>query len=533
MDTEKAWEEFQANDSSIRKSESVQQDIQQILDTVTQIKTDVDQLKADGPKATGPADEEPTLSAPTEEQQPSPEMGGGADLPSEPEPQNAPGDLMPQPEDGAATPSPEPMEPPMEPPMPEPTMPAQQPYDYTQGLDTDSDEDIIMDAARDVKDPEVKKQLLALAYQYIEARNAPLPPIAPPMMEEPAPEEILAEAADVNGDGMVSEEEAEELFKSKSFSEANPAKDILGKSDDEEKDDDKKEDDDKKDEGEPGVTDIPESKDEDKDSSEEQPVVTEVKVEEEIPEPESPESEKEEAIDSIIDSILDDAKDRIKEQVVMAVDGIDDAASFTLSTKDMMNARFGKDLESGFKRSIQWPESFKGVSTEDKCRFFARSFNSMDAETQDKVIGLMDYKLGADRTDSIFKSEGVDLGTIYKSQDGVQATKNVQASSAVTDAVAGENASSIASSDDAPIAECNDAPVKECNDGPVKESEIKKSYQAGKHIPTVSEMMAFKKSGQAYMGMPRDMAESHSIVSMEESTEIPSTRELFAKYNKR
>ena len=64
MDTEKAWEEFQANDSSIRKSESVQQDIQQILDTVTQIKTDVDQLKAEGPKATGPADEEPTLSAP-------------------------------------------------------------------------------------------------------------------------------------------------------------------------------------------------------------------------------------------------------------------------------------------------------------------------------------------------------------------------------------------------------------------------------------------------------------------------------------
>ena len=160
MDTEKAWEEFQNNDSSIRKSESVQQDIQQILDTVTQIKTDVDQLKEEGPKATGLADEEPSLSADNQPPAEAPPMEAPAE-----EPQAPMGDLMAQPEDGAVEPAPE--ETPMEASAEEASMGApteEQPLDLSgeifSGDEEISDEDVILDAVRDVKDPELKKQLL-------------------------------------------------------------------------------------------------------------------------------------------------------------------------------------------------------------------------------------------------------------------------------------------------------------------------------------------------------------------------------------
>ena len=570
MDTEKAWEEFQANDSSIRKSESVQQDIQQILDTVTQIKTDVDQLKAEGPKATGPVDEEPSLSAP-EEQQPSPEM-----LPApepEAEPQAPVGDLMAQPEDGAATPTPEePM-----PPMPE--MPAAPQMDEEippLNLRPEDDQDILLSAARRVTDPSIKQQLLAIVYQAIEdAKGEPMPPIeemAPMMEEGPAPEEILAAAMDANGDGTISEEEIEPMVRSADTEtlkcDANVADDMMStaKSDDEKeeekKDDDKEEDekeesDEKKDDDdkserpekeEPGVNDeLPEGE-EDKDSLEELPEVTEVTVETEM-EPE-PESEKAEAIESIIDSVLEDAKERIKDQVIEATEGIDaEHGPFMMSTAEMMKSfRSGKKTAvktEPVRKSIDWPEDVKSLAMEDKCRFFAKSFSQMDEKMQDNVITLMDTALGSETTSSIFKSEGVDLDKFYEpvvkafegnldnmpaTSQGANTTKNQTAS----DATEGVATSSEQKSE--AVQECSESiqdsvqPEQETQtlEACKKSADVPKGV--GIHIPTVSEMMAFKKSGTSiYTPISREAAEPHGLVAMGPDNEIPSVKEMFAK----
>lgn len=573
MATKKKWEEFEENDTQFKKSESVQQDIQQILDTVTQIKTDVDQLKADGPQATGPADSEPSLSAPVEDNQPPMDMGEPpADAPaSGPEESNDPqepiGDLMAQPEDGAATPVPEESAPaeelPAEPEVPEEPAPQMGGYDYTQDLDEIPDEDIILDTIKDIKDPELKKQLLALAYQHLEMKTQPpMPGMMPPVGEEipaepaaeqlpPGAEEALAELMEGVDPMMKSEtapvacdaDVAGDISKDAKATAPIAASDDEEKKDDEEKEEkkddekeEKKEDseekkDDEKD-FEPGVTGLPEGKDEDNDSAEDLPVVTEVSITED----ESPEGEKEEAIESIVDSILEEAKEKISEQVVEAVNGIDDMDAFMLSTStsDLMKAKFGKKLDRGFRKSIQWPEDVKSIPMEDKCKLFAKSFSQMDRETQDAVVGLMDRSLGEEKTNSIFKSEGVDLEKIYKSVPVPGDKPN--------NTVAGENGASqstepVADSNDDvpetdPMANCNDTtPVKDCNDT----TSTKKSAtpEMGIHIPTVSEMLEFKKSGKsAYTPVPREMAEPHMLVSMGEEQSIPSTRELMARFAK-
>ena len=482
MDTEKAWEDFKANDSSIKKSESVQQDIQQILDTVTQIKTDVDQLKAEGPQATGPADTEPSMSAP-EEQQPSPEAAMGAPAPDMGGAPQAPmGDLEAQPEDGAATPG----EPPAEPTMPEP-LPAEPtgaeepgPEDFFDamensgmGLEEQNDEDILLDAAKEIEDPELKQQLIALVYQALENKKAPpMPPIeeaAPVMEEEQLPpeegdamvNEAVAAAMDQNGDGMITPDEAESVMRSAdnetvqcdadltigtgevsktpgggsnpgSFTNSDEEEKKDDDEDEKEESDEKKDDDDKSErpkKEEPGVNDdLPESDEEDKDSLEDLPDVTEVKVEseEEIPESdgnieEDPVGEEiEEAIESIIDSVLEDAKERIKEQVIEATAGIEgEHGPFMLSASEMMKSFREGGSHRAFRtepirKSIEWPDDVKSIPLEDKCRFFAKSFTQMDELSQDNVVSLMDMTLGPDRASAIFKSEGVDLDTYYE-----------------------------------------------------------------------------------------------------------------------
>ena len=557
MDTEKAWEEFQANDSSIRKSESVQQDIQQILDTVTQIKTDVDQLKAEGPKATGPVDEEPSLSAP-EEQQLSPEMPPAPE--PEAEPQAPVGDLMAQPEDGAATPTPE------EPPAEAPAEDIPSSFDVPSPFSDEGTDDVdrLLDMATEMKDPELKQQIIALAYQAIEAQKAPPMPPMPPA--EPAPEEILAAAMDANGDGVLSEEEIEPMMRSADTEtvecDANAAEAIKDKpsetvamsddeKDEESKEEDKKEEsDDKKDDDkkeEPGVNDeLPEAKEEDKDSLEDLPEVTEVKIETEEQTPEETEEEKGEAIESIIDSILEDAKERIKDQVIEATEGIDaEHSPFLMSTKEMMKSfRSGKRTAvktEPVRKSIDWPEDVKSLGMEDKCRFFAKSFSQMDEKTQDSVVTLMDTALGSDVTSSIFKSEGVDLDAYYEpvakafegnldnmpaTSQGANTTKNQTAS----DATEGVATSSEQKSE--AVQECSETAqksetIEECND-------IKKSADVpegvGMHIPTVSEMMAFKKSGTSfYTPISREAAEPHGMVAMGPDNEIPSVKDMFAK----
>ena len=554
MDTEKAWEEFQANDSSIRKSESVQQDIQQILDTVTQIKTDVDQLKAEGPKATGPVDEEPSLSAPEE---PAPEA----------EPQAPAGDLMAQPEDGAATPTPEPA--PTEASVSEEDVPplfaeGENPFAADAGGDKESDEDRLLRMAMELDDPELKQQVIALAYQAIEAQKAPPMPPAPPMAE-PAPEEILAAAMDANGDGMLSEEEIEPMMRSADTTEtvkcdANPADAINDKpsesvamSDEDKKDDEKKDDDDKSErpkKEEPGVNDELPDKEEDKDSLEEHPEVTEVKIETEEQSPEETEEEKGEAIESIIDSILEEAKERIKDQVIEATEGIDaEHGPFMMSTAEMMKSfRGGKRTAiktEPVKKSIDWPEDVKSLGMEDKCRFFAKSFPQMDEKTQDNVVTLMDTALGSDATSSIFRSEGVDLDAYYEpvtkafnldNQPATSQAANTTDNQTASDATEGvATTSKQASCDDTEaVQECSETAqksetetVEECND-------IKKSADVpegvGMHIPTVSEMMAFKKSGTSfYTPISREAAEPHGMVAMGKENEIPSVKEMFAR----
>ena len=52
----------------------------------------------------------------------------------------------------------------------------------------------------------------------------------------------------------------------------------------------------------------------------------------------------------------------------------------------------------------------------------------------------------------------------------------------------------------------------------------------GIHIPTVNEMMAFKKSGTSmYTAISREAAEPHGIVKMDNEPEIPSVKDMFAK----
>ena len=560
MDTEKAWEEFQANDSSIRKSESVQQDIQQILDTVTQIKTDVDQLKAEGPKATGPVDEEPSLSAP-EEQQPSPEMPPAPE--SEAEPQAPMGDLMAQPEDGAATPVPEepaPVEPPAE--------PAPATFDVPSPFSDEGTDDVdrLLDMATEMKDPELKQQIIALAYQAIEAQKAPPMPPMPPA--EPAPEEILAAAMDANGDGMLSEEEIEPMMRSADTEtvecDANAAEAIKDKpsetvtmSDDEKDEEDKKEesdekkDDDKKEE--PGVNDeLPEAKEEDKDSLEDLPEVTEVKIETEEQTPEETEEEKGEAIESIIDSILEDAKERIKEQVIEATEGIDaEHGPFMMSTAEMMKSfRGGKRTavkeSEPIRKSIDWPEDVKSLGMEDKCRFFAKSFSQMDEKMQDNVVTLMDTALGSDATSSIFKSEGVDLDKFYEpvvkaavsesnldnqpTSDGISVTgdKKDNSASDATEGVA--TTPKQASCDDTETVQDSVTPEQETESLEACKKSADVPEGVGIHIPTVSEMMAFKKSGTSfYTSISREAAEPHGMVAMGPDNEIPSVKDMFAK----
>ena len=655
MDTEKRWDEFEKNESQFRKSESVQQDIQQILDTVTQIKSDVDQLKEEGPKATGIADEEPSLSAPEEggNQPPMGGMGGAPPMPETgAEPQAPMGDLMAQPEEGSATPMPEaPMSevPPVEGDMMGGGLGGGLPpldlNQYPSGLEEPSDEDILLNAVKDVKNPELKKQLLALTYQSLEQQTAPIEPVAPPL------------PPDMNGDGQLSPEDGmladammggapgpeggevppevlmealagagpetnpmyrsaqnpalqitADVNKDKSVSNPNPDTNPMASSDDEKKDDDEDKDDEKKDDGEkedekkeepfePGVTGMPESKDEDNDSTEETPAVTQVTIEEEDEDPLK--DEKAEAIGSIVDTVLENAKEKITEQVVDTVEGMDDTSEFMLSTSTgtLMKARYGKKLGKGFtksnafKRSIDWPEDVKSLPMEEKCRYFAKAFNSMDNESQDAVIGLMDRTVGPEKTNAIFKSEGVDLEKIYKSDDlvidsstsmgggssfqdcndktvptqesyGVMGTeqRNWKNDDVVhnqvqymkdynKDATSGyENRAKRIdkdfADDMAARAEMEDAKKKKKLTKPIADSddsesfqncsETKKSADVGIHIPTVNEMLAFKKSGMsAYTPMPRDMAEPHGLVKMDDnSMEVPSTRELLERFTK-
>ena len=601
MDTEKAWEEFQNNDSSIRKSESVQQDIQQILDTVTQIKSDVDQLKEEGPQATGIADEEPSLSADNQPPAEAPPMEAPAE-----EPQAPMGDLMAQPEDGAAEPAPE--EAPAEEPAPE-AAPADDMgagdlsglLSRGEGMEEMSDEDVILDAVRDVKDPELKKQLLALAYQSIEAKSAPPIPPMPPEEQQLPPEILEAVAAEVPPEALM---DSEPMMRSATESvqcDANPATEMkeaapagpVAASDDEDKKeeseddepkDEKEDSEDKKEEPfEPGVTGMPESKDEDNDATEETPVVTEITVEGDA-DAEPAEDEKTDAIESIVDTILEEAKEKISEQVVEAIDGIEDADSFMLSTStsDMMKARYGKKMSRGFRRSIDWPETFEGVSMDDKCRYFAKSWNSMDRESQDAVIGLMDRAVGAEKTNAIFKSEGVNLDAIYKSapvagecsgntapmQESHYGTSGYRDSELtpvdphpkdpedeagwsarnkelidMNDNVINDVTHRLAQKNGGrPVGARKDVneiakktkPVQDSDDAPTEPlEECKKSADVGIHIPTVSEMMTIKKSGRsAYTAMPREMSEPHGLVPMGESQEIPSTRELMARFTK-
>lgn len=563
MDTEKAWEEFQANDSSIRKSESVQQDIQQILDTVTQIKTDVDQLKAEGPKATGPVDEEPSLSAPEE---------AAPALEPEAEPQAPMGDLMAQPEDGAATPTPE--EPMAEAPaedVPPLFAEGENPFAADAGEAKESDEDRLLKMAMELDDPELKQQVIALAYQAIEAQK--MPP-APPM--EPAPEEILAAAMDANGDGMLSEEEIEPMMRSADATEtvkcdANPADAIKDKpsetvamSDDEDKEEEKEESDEKKDDDdkserpekeEPGVNDeLPEGE-EDKDSLEELPEVTEVKIETEEQTPEETEEEKGEAIESIIDSILEEAKERIKDQVIEATEGIDaEHSPFLMSTKEMMKSyRSGKRTavkeSEPIRKSIDWPEDVKSLDMEDKCRFFAKSFSQMDEKMQDSVVTLMDTALGSDATSSIFKSEGVDLDKFYEPVVKAAVSESNLDNQPTSDGISvtgdkKDNLASDATEGVATTGEKKSEAVQKCSESvqdsvqPEQETQTleacKKSADVpegvGMHIPTVSEMMAFKKSGTSmYTSISREAAEPHGMVRMDDEPEIPSVKDMFAK----
>ena len=481
------------------------------------------------------------------------------------EPQAPIGDLMAQPEDGAATPTPEepPAEAPAEPMAAEPQ--GQLPPFFSEGVDFNisDDEDILLDAAKKIEDPEIKQQVIALVYQAIESKKAP--PM-PPVSAGPAPEEILAAAMDANGDGMVSEDELVSMTRSATESvkcDANPA-DIIEKSDDEKKEDDDKEEkesDEKDDKSErpkkeePGVNDeLPEGE-EDKDSLEELPEVTEVKIETEVPEeeqtPEETEDEKEEAIESIIDSILEEVKERIKEQVIEAIEGIDaEHSPFMMSTAEMMKSfRSGKKsaAKTGpIKKSIDWPEDVRSLAMEDKCRFFAKSFSQMDAKMQDDVVTLMDTRLGSEVTSQIFKSEGVDLDSYYEpvakafegNLDTVPATSQAAKPSDIstaTDATEGVATEPKTES-------CAESAVQECNDSTVQNSEedtesleaCKKSADVpagiGMHIPTVNEMMQFKKSGTSiYTPISREAAEPHGMVAMGPDNEIPSVKEMFAK----
>ena len=600
MDTEKQWDAFEKNDTQFRKSESVQQDIQQILDTVTQIKTDVDQLKGENTEATGPVDTEPALSAPEDNQPPAaPPMDMSGAAPGGETPQEPMGGLMAQPEDGAATPTPAPQE-------PAPEMPAEEavPPFFDEGdedvFKEQSDEDKLLQTAMEVDDPELKQQIIALVYQSLEAKKAPA---APPMEEQlpPGAEEVLAAAMDANGDGMISEDEIEPMMRSADSEsvqcDANPADAIkttepVAQSDDEKKDDEeeKKDDDDKKDDDkkeEPGVNDGLPSKEEDKDSTEDLPEVTEVKVEtEDIDEPEeqTPEEtsdEKEDAIDSIIDSVLEDAKERIKEQVIEAVDGIDaEHGPFMLSTAEMMKSRRTGGSHRSFKtgpikKSIEWPESFEGVSMEDKCRYFAKSFSQMPAAMQDNVVTLMDTKLGSDVTSSIFKSEGVDLDSIYESvkkgdldnqpytsqaADNTDAKKTaaednggmtesceestVQESDSIQNAF--EPHKVVKPGEIKPTVQANEKKPKFSSSGPngwasndstIQNSDDTESLEAcaksagiGMHIPTVNEMMSFRKSHTSmYTAISREAAEPHGIVDMGTEQTIPSVKDMFAK----
>ena len=608
MDTEKQWDAFEKNDTQFRKSESVQQDIQQILDTVTQIKTDVDQLKGENTEAAGPVDTEPALSAPEESNQPPmapPEDMSGA-APGGEIPQEPMGDLMAQPEDGAATPSPEMAAPPAN------DIPGQMPDDSVidrlfggidegpapEAVPEENDESILLEAAQKVKDPTMKQQLLAIVYQAIEEQKAPP---APPIEEmAPAPEEILAAAMDANGDGMISEEEVEPMMRSATDTvqcDKPPADQITStvqNSDDEEKKDDEKKDD-KKEESEddkserpkkeePGVNDGLPSEEEDKDSTEELPEVTEVQIEtsEDMPEGDQTSEEKADAIDSIIDSVLEDAKEKIKEQVVEAVDGIDaEHSPFILSTEEMIKSRRAGGSHRAFKpagpikKSIEWPEDVTKLSLEDKCRYFAKSFSQMDNNMQDSVITLMDMKLGSETTSSIFKSEGMDLDAYYEpvmkaaqDHEGFTSGETVSGNGAVKEA-SEDNGGMTESCEESTVQECdsiqndfkphkvvkpgeikptiqanektpkfsspgpngwasNDSTIQNSDDT-VQES-VTKSAGVGIHIPSVSEMMSFKKSGTSmYTSISREAAEPHGIVDMGNEQSIPSVKDMFAK----
>ena len=624
MDTEKKWDEFEKNDSQFRKSESVQQDIQQILDTVTQIKTDVDQLKGEGgAQATGPADTEPALSAPEEDNQPpmappedmSGAAPGGDETPAEPA-----GDLMAQPEDGAATPMPEEPAPmPEEPaatPMPAeeppaPDMGGGNPLDMLGGgmppinIPQADDQDVLLNAAKRVSDPNVKQQLLALVYQLIEdEKGEPAPPIeeaaAPMMDEEPPIEEILAEALDSNGDGMIADEEIAPLMRSADATKevqcggVNPADEIkdttVTESNDEKKeDDDKKEesddsdnkeeekkDDDKK--TEPGVNDGLPSKEEDKDSTEELPNVTEVQIETTSDEPSEPAVDEETSkLDHIIDVAFDDAKEMVKEQLIDV-----NHSPFLLSTSEMLEIRKSGGSHRAYRtepvrKAIDWPDT-ASTPVEDKCRYFARSFTQMPAAMQDEIVTLLDRRLGSETTSAIFKSEGVDLEEFYEpiakanSGETPEQTYTAQCADDVEGTASDDNGGTVQCAggsadeqyrkgyDDASktwdaVTSGSTTQPKSKYSGDELMSEMKErlntektstlqdsteSLEAcaksvpqegvGMHIPSVSEMMGFKKSGTSmYTAISREAAEPHGIVDMGNEPTIPSVKEMFAK----
>ena len=172
----------------------------------------------------------------------------------------------------------------------------------------------------------------------------------------------------------------------------------------------------------------------------------------------------------------------------------------------------------------------------------------MDEKMQDSVVTLMDTALGSDATSSIFKSEGVDLDKFYEpvakgvvsdnldNQPATSQAANTTDNQTASDATEGvATTSKQASCDDTEaVQECSETTqksetktVEECND-------IKKSADVpegvGIHIPTVSEMMAFKKSGTSmYTAISRGAAEPHGMVAMGSEPEIPSVKDMFAK----
>lgn len=370
-------------------------------------------------------------------------------------------------------------------------------------LDQQDDTDIILDAAKEVKDPVLKQQLLAIVYQALEAQaQPPAPPMdippAPPSDGDSSPEEILA-ALGIDAPPADGEMPPEALMRSEGIQkDANVADDInkpLALSDDD------------KEKEEPGVNDGKEKGDgEIKD--EELPVVTEVQIEA-VPEGcddiDSPcEQNEENELESIVEDALNTARARIIEE---------------FKTKHAAMECSGEVKKSMPK--FLWPKSYKKLTNEDKCHLFAKSFRVYSDDEQDAVVNLMDRLVGAEKTDSIFKSEGVDLGAIYEDGKSSKGDDNT-ATGAFNGSAAGADTKNAVNPvfgkklkqnvQTSETAQCSDDETVECCDDkviaksiePIDRSAIKKSQSApkgmdpgkivanhsGNGMISISEMMA-------------------------------------------